>query len=60
MITVTVGFPIIFFGVKYGCEIEVYEVPKSTEQPSQHHSAPRFVNRQLPLKGRCRGDVGLV
>jgi hypothetical protein len=39
---------------------EIFLVPVSTEKPSQHRSATRYINRQLPLKGRCRGDVGLV
>lgn len=39
---------------------EIWLIPMSTVQPSQHRSATRYVNRQLPLKGRTRGDVGLV
>lgn len=43
-----------------GWYYESFLVPTSTEKPSQHRSATYYVNRQLPLKGRYRGDVGLV
>ena len=48
-----------FFGGKFFVGTEEYHVPASTELPSQHRSVTRYINRQLPLSNRTRGDVGL-
>jgi hypothetical protein len=49
-----------FRGGKAFVGTEEYLVPKDTTRPSQHRSATRYVNRQLPLGHRTRGDVGLI
>lgn len=45
---------------KFWKPVEEFLVPVNTELPSQHHSATQFINRQLPLENRTRGDVGII
>lgn len=50
----------VFLKEKHYWGTEEYFVPVSTEFPSQHCSVAQYINRQLPLNNRTRGDVGLI